>query len=87
MELVGPLRDSIVRICDVPAERVRSDTPLDELGIDSLASAEILVDLEMRIGSELPIDTLRRLTEVRTVGDVAAAIEAALAVPAPRPGS
>jgi acyl carrier protein len=43
--------------------------------VDSLASAEIVTDLEIRLGRDLPVDVLRRLGSARTVGDVAAAMQ------------
>jgi acyl carrier protein len=53
------------------------------LGVDSLASAEIITDLEIRLGRDLPGDTLRRLSTATTVGDIARALEAELAEPEP----
>jgi hypothetical protein len=40
--------------------------------------AEIIVELEIRLGREFPVHILRRLGEVRTVGDVVAALGAEL---------
>ena len=72
MDVSGALRDSISRICDVPAEQISDDATLDDLGFDSLAAAEVLTDIEIRLGREPPVAGLRRLNEARTVGDVAA---------------
>jgi acyl carrier protein len=69
------LRESIVTICGVPADTVGRDATLDSLGVDSLAAAEILVELEIRLDRELPVDLLRRLGEAATVGDVANLLE------------
>ncbi|MFL6137307.1 MAG: acyl carrier protein [Frankiaceae bacterium] len=85
MDLANELADSIARTCAVPRDLVRPDSRLDELGVDSLAAAEVLVDLEIRLGAELPIDLLRRLESVETVRDVAAALTAAVPTPRPRP--
>jgi acyl carrier protein len=85
MDVEALLRRSIVSVCGVPAERVRSDTPLDDLGIDSLAAAEIFVDVEIELGRELPVDLLRRLDGTETVGGVAAVLRSALAPAAPPP--
>jgi acyl carrier protein len=76
MDLEAPLRESIVKVCGVPAERVRRESTLEDLGVDSLAAAEILVELEIRLATELPVDVLRRLGQAQTVGDVAALLEA-----------
>jgi acyl carrier protein len=76
-DLIVMLQQSIVSICDLAAEEVTPDRRLDELGIDSLAVAEIVVELEIRLGRELPIDLLRRLDRVETVRDVARELEGA----------
>ena len=73
-DLALALRESIARTCELPVEQVRLDSRLEELGIDSLASAEIITDLEISTGLELPMGVLRRLNEVRTVGEVLAQI-------------
>jgi acyl carrier protein len=77
-DLEQALTDSIVRVCDVSPERVRATATLDELGIDSLTAAELVTDLEIRLGEDLPVDTLRRLNRVRTVGEVADELTRAL---------
>ena len=81
MDVSGALRDSISRICDVPAEQISDDATLDDLGFDSLAAAEVLTDIEIRLGRELPVAGLRRLNQARTVGDVAALLHEELARP------
>jgi acyl carrier protein len=72
LDLDDALRESISKICDVPVEQVRGDTLLTDLGVDSLAVAEVIVELEIRLDRELPIHVLRRLDQVRTVDDVLA---------------
>jgi len=72
LDLDGALRESIAKICDVPVDQVHGETLLTELGVDSLAVAEIIVELEIRLDRELPIHLLRRLDQVRTVDDVLA---------------
>jgi acyl carrier protein len=76
MNLDVALRESIARICAVPADQVGPDSTLEDLGIDSLAAAEIITDVEIRAGVELPMDVLRGLGQLRTVGEVAAHLEA-----------
>jgi acyl carrier protein len=75
------LRDAIVKICDLPAEQIERASVLEDLGIDSLSVAEIIVELEIQLDRELPIDLLRRLDRVRTVGDVVDELGAALVEP------
>jgi acyl carrier protein len=81
MDVASALRDSISRICDVPANAISDDATLDDLGFDSLAAAEVLTDIEIRLGRELPVAGLRRLTEARTVGDVVALLQQELGRP------
>ena len=76
MNLDGALRESIAKICEVPADQVTSASTLEDLGVDSLAAAEIITDVEIRTGIELPMDVLRGLGRMRTVGEVAAHLQA-----------
>jgi acyl carrier protein len=73
------LGEAIEKICGVPVALLTTTTPLEDLGVDSLAVAEIIVELEMRLDRELPVHVLREFDGVRTVGDVAAVLGAALA--------
>jgi acyl carrier protein len=70
VDLEQLLRDVIVKICAVAPAQVQRGSTLEDLGIDSLAVAEIIVELEIHLDRELPIDMLRRLDRIRTVGDV-----------------
>jgi len=84
MDLDVALRESIVKICAVPADQVTSDAALEDLGVDSLAAAEIITDMEIRTGIELPIDVLRGLSQMRTIGEVAAHLRAGIGHPVVR---
>ena len=75
MDVLAELRASISRTCEIPEDAIHADSSLEELGVDSLASAEIVTDLEIRLGRDLPVDVLRRLGGARTVGDVATAMQ------------
>jgi acyl carrier protein len=81
MNLDAALRESIVKICGVPAEQISSGSTLEDLGVDSLAAAEIITDVEIRTGIELPMDVLRSLGKMRTVGEVAAHLQAGVGSP------
>jgi acyl carrier protein len=72
------VQQAIARVCDLDAGRVRRDAKLADLGVDSLAAAEVLVDLEIRLGKQLPVDVLRRLDEADTVADIAAQLDSAI---------
>ena len=65
MDVEPALRESIVRICGIPEERVAPEATLDDLGIDSLASAEIIVELRDPARPRAAVDVLRRLEQVR----------------------
>jgi len=71
MDLRASLRESIASICGVAEGEVVPTATLEELGVDSLAAAEIITDVEIRTGVELPMDVLRGLNGLRTVGEVA----------------
>jgi acyl carrier protein len=81
MDLRVELKEAISRACAVPVESIRDDSTVDELGFDSLASAEVLTDLEIRLNRELPVDALRRLVKARTVGEVAELLQQELRAP------
>jgi acyl carrier protein len=81
MNLDVALCESIARVCGVPADQVTSASTLEDLGVDSLAAAEIITDVEIRAGIELPMDVLRGLGQLRTVGEVAAHLEAGASSP------
>ncbi len=81
MDSEGLLRDCIVKVCGVPPGDVQADTELDALGMDSLTSAEVIFEIEIQLGRELPNQLLRQVQQVRTVGDVARQLDAVLAGP------
>jgi len=81
MNLDVALRESIVRVCGVPADQVTSASTLADLGIDSLTAAEIITDVEIRAGIELPMDVLRGLDQMRTVGEVVGHLQAGVGRP------
>jgi acyl carrier protein len=81
MKLDAALCESITRICGIPADQIGPASTLEDLGVDSLAAAEIITDVEIRTGVELPMDVLRGLGELRTVGEVAAHLEAGAGSP------
>jgi acyl carrier protein len=78
MDAYPMLVEAIATVCDVPADRIRPETTLDELDVDSLASAEIIFEIETSLGRELPNHLLRQIDGVRTVGDVAGRLSAEL---------
>jgi acyl carrier protein len=87
MNLDVALCESIVKICGVPPDKVSPASALEDLGIDSLAAAEIITDVEIRTGIELPMDVLRGLSQMRTVGEVAAHLRSGAGQPPVPSGS
>jgi acyl carrier protein len=71
------VQEAITKVCNVEIGRVDPNAKLADLGVDSLAAAEVLVELEIRLGRDLPVDVLRRLDQADTVGDVATLLESA----------
>jgi acyl carrier protein len=85
MDLGAVLRESIVYVCGAEEDAVVRDASLEELGVDSLAAAEVITDMEIRSGVELPVDVLRGLAGLRTVGEVVDYLQSAIdALPAQR---
>jgi acyl carrier protein len=70
MDLGAAMRESIVHVCGVEEDAVVPSATLEALGVDSLAAAEVITDVEIRTGVELPMDVLRGLGGLRTVGEV-----------------
>jgi acyl carrier protein len=84
MDLSAAMRTSISRICDVPESDVVPTATLEQLGVDSLTAAEVITDVEIRTGVELPMDVLRGLASLRTVGEVVDHIQSSLDAPPTR---
>jgi acyl carrier protein len=77
------LRQSIAEVSGIDASRLAPESRLLDIGVDSMASAEVLVDLEIRLGRQLPSGTLRRLEHAETIADLAALLEDAFGMPPP----
>ena len=73
------LKESIALVCGIDVSGIAPDSRLADIGVDSLASAEVLVDLEIRLGQQLPAGTLRSLEHAETIADLTAMLEAAFA--------
>jgi len=78
MDLAPMIKASIVEVCGLDPADLRDDARLDELGVDSLSVAEVIVDLEMKLDREFPLELLRRLDTVPTIRDVADELQAAM---------
>jgi acyl carrier protein len=83
VDVRSELKAAISRACDVPVDAITDESTVEQLGFDSLASAEVVTDVEIRLNRELPIDALRRLVKARTFGEVAELLERELRAPTP----
>ena len=73
------VHEVVGKVLAVDESALADDAGLREkLGADSLAIAEIIAELESRLGVELP-DSDAFLGEMRTVGDLVRAVDAAVA--------
>jgi len=58
---------------DIPAEKITMDTTFEALGIDSLDTVEMVMDLEADLGVDLELDE-----KVTTVGELVEFVESKL---------
>ena len=58
---------------DIAVEEITADTTFESLGVDSLDTVEMVMDLEDELGVELELED-----KVNTVGELAAFIESKL---------
>ena len=86
-DLEGLVQRAISKICDIDPARVQLDAKLSDLDVDSLAAAEVLVEIEIALGRELPVDVLRQLDQADSVRTIATALEAAFGGELSRPRS
>ncbi|KUL36038.1 acyl carrier protein [Streptomyces sp. NRRL F-4489] len=76
-EITAQLAAVLNEVAGVPADEVTEEKSLvEELDVDSLAMAEVIVVAEERFGIELPED---ELTGVHTVSDLVTQVEKRLA--------
>jgi acyl carrier protein len=76
------LQDILVRDYQLPREQLAPDAALATLGVDSLSMLELMFKIEDRFAVKIPGDTP---TDLATVGDVVAYIDALVAGSAARP--
>jgi acyl carrier protein len=79
LDIFDPLQRAIAKVCDLDPGEIGRSTRLEDLGVDSLAVAEVIVELEIELDRELPVHLLRELDDIETVGDVADELQTAWA--------
>ena len=62
------------RQMDIPVDNITPDTTFESLGIDSLDTVEMLMDLEQELNVELELEE-----KMNTIGEFAAFVEEKLA--------
>lgn len=78
-DLEATLVRAIARVRDLPVADVQPQSRLEDLGVDSLAITEILVEVELELDREFPVRLLREMERLYTVEELAAAMRLALA--------
>ena len=77
------LRGILARDHALPAARMTPDATLEDLGIDSLATIEMLWNVESEFGIEVPSEPV----PLRTLGEVADYVNELVAAQTEAPGS
>ena len=70
MATIDTVKEVLEENLDINPETVNDDSTFDSLGIDSLDTVELLMNLEDKLGIEIELDQ-----KVETVGDLVAFIE------------
>ena len=73
MDYAQLVKTGIAKRAFVPVERIRDDTELGKLALDSFALVELLIDLEQTHGIRLRVNDLG---DLRTVRDLTRVVEA-----------
>lgn len=71
MNAFAYLQEVLTKKYDIKPEAVRPEATLEELGLDSLAVAELLFDVGDQFGIEVPDDR----TDFKTLGEAAAIVD------------
>lgn len=77
-DLLEILRRSIATTRNLPITEVEPRSRLEDLGVDSLAITEIIVQVELELDREFPVHLLRQLERIDTVEELADGMSAAL---------
>ena len=70
MDVMQIIKDNLQENLDIDPETVNAESTLDDLGIDSLDTVELICDLEERCGIEMGYPE-----GLKSIGDVIAYIE------------
>jgi acyl carrier protein len=76
----GLVIDVVMGVINAETKDIRRDSDFSDLGVDQLAITYIVLELEVRLGIELPVD----LEEAQTISEMAASAQQALRAAAAR---
>ena len=77
--VAADIRSMVVKHARFGAHRVTDDSTVDELGLDSLATAEMLLAVEERLGRRFDVEALDgRITPRTSVRELVALLEQSL---------
>ena len=71
MEPLQIIREFLSEHYEISPESITPETPLDELGVDSLMFFELVFEFEAKLGVHAPNE---ELTSLKTVGDLIALV-------------
>ena len=60
----------IAALVDTPADELRPETTIAEIGMDSLDGLQLLIELERVTGTEIEEKDLKRFTTIQSIVDV-----------------
>lgn len=78
VDAAGWAAEALARVLDLPAGELRDDSPLADLGADSVARiqwADMVEQLAAEAGTDLHVED-DAITEARTLGDLSAHVAA-----------
>ena len=75
VDLDETVRGAVVRLLDVPPERLTVQTPLLDIGLDDETGLDVLLEVEDALDVRFPDDFLEGL---RTYGDLTSAVRRAI---------
>jgi acyl carrier protein len=73
-ELMELVRSTVLEVCEKPLPDLAPETPISQMGIDSITVAEVLTRIEDALGIEVPASEWLR---ARTLQDLVDAVERA----------
>jgi acyl carrier protein len=79
---IDVLREAVVFVLEVDDRTVTAASTLEQLGIDSLAASQVLIEIEIRLGREVDFEVIETLGELSTLADLAQVVDSQGIAPA-----